>query len=85
MIVGDALKKACEAKDLSREGIVRAHRSQPSWEGGFGTPMDFSHVDQPASRASYVVKPDRSAVGGTVILREAAVSGLAKDYQVPVG
>ncbi|MFG1876200.1 ABC transporter substrate-binding protein [Sphaerisporangium sp. NPDC049003] len=85
VIVGDALKKACEARDLSREGIVKAHRSQPAWEGGFGTPMDFSHVDQPASRASYVVKPDKSAVGGAVILKEAAVSGLAKDYQVPVG
>ncbi|MFC4530487.1 ABC transporter substrate-binding protein [Sphaerisporangium dianthi] len=85
MIVGDALKKACESKDLSREGIVKAHRSQPSWEGGFGQPMDFSRIDQPASRASYVVKPDKTAVGGSVIVKEAAVSDLAKDYQVPVG
>ncbi|MGW4644186.1 ABC transporter substrate-binding protein [Sphaerisporangium sp. NPDC004334] len=85
MIVGDALKQACANKDLSRDGIVRAHRSQPSWDGGFGRPMDFSHVDQPASRASYVVVPDKTAVGGTVILKEAAVSDLARDYQVPVG
>ncbi|GIH25071.1 lipoprotein [Acrocarpospora phusangensis] len=84
MIIGDALAKACDAKDLSREGIIRAHRSQNAWEGGLGgTPMDFTGFDQPASRASYVVKPDKDAVGGAVIFKEAAVSDLAKDYQVP--
>ncbi|MDH2430729.1 ABC transporter substrate-binding protein [Sphaerisporangium sp. TRM90804] len=85
LIVGDALKKACQAKDLSREGIVKAHRSTPSWDGGFGTPMDFSRIDQPASRSSYIVKPDKAAVGGAVVFKEAAVSDLAQDYQVPVG
>ncbi|GAA0389091.1 lipoprotein [Acrocarpospora corrugata] len=84
MIIGDALTQACAAKDLSREGIIKAHRSQHAWEGGLGgTPMDFSVYDQPASRASYVVKPDKAAVGGAVIFKEAAVSDLAKDYQVP--
>ncbi|MFI6814169.1 ABC transporter substrate-binding protein [Nonomuraea sp. NPDC050328] len=84
MIVGDALKKACEAKDLSREGILAAHRSQKAWEGGLGgTPMDFSVYDKPASRASYVVKPDKDAVGGATIFKEAAESDLAKGYAVP--
>ncbi|WP_248958995.1 ABC transporter substrate-binding protein [Sphaerisporangium perillae] len=85
LIVGDALRRACQDKDLSRQGIVDAHRSQSAWEGGFGQPMDFSRIDQPSSRASYVVKPDKSAVGGTVILKEAASSALAKEYHVPVG
>ncbi|MFC4585760.1 ABC transporter substrate-binding protein [Sphaerisporangium corydalis] len=85
VIVGDALKQACASKDLSREGIVKAHRSQPSWEGGFGTPMDFSQIDRPASRASFITKPDKAAVGGAVVFKEAAISDLAKDYQVPVG
>ncbi|NUP76688.1 MAG: ABC transporter substrate-binding protein [Nonomuraea sp.] len=84
IIVGDALRKACEAKDLSRAGIVAAHRAQKSWEAGLGgTPMDFSVFDRPASRASYVVKPDKKAVGGAVILKEAAVSELAEKYTVP--
>ncbi|WP_084960305.1 ABC transporter substrate-binding protein [Thermoactinospora rubra] len=84
LIVGDALKKACEAKDLSREGIIAAHRSQKAWEAGLGgSPMDFSVYDRPASRASYVVKPDKDAVGGAKIHKEAAVSDLAKDYTVP--
>ncbi|GAA3597650.1 ABC transporter substrate-binding protein [Nonomuraea rosea] len=84
IIVGDALRKACEAKDLSREGIIAAHRAQKAWEAGLGgTPMDFSVYDQPASRSSYIVKPDKKAVGGATIFKEAAVSDLAKEYSVP--
>ncbi|GAA0392334.1 hypothetical protein GCM10009530_49540 [Microbispora corallina] len=47
--------------------------------------MDFTAVDKPSSRASYVVKPDKTALGGSVIFRPAAVSGLAEGYPVPVG
>jgi hypothetical protein len=32
-----------------------------------------------------VLKPDKAALGGAVVFREAEVSGLAKDYPVPVG
>ncbi|MFD0660135.1 ABC transporter substrate-binding protein [Thermocatellispora tengchongensis] len=84
-IVGDALKKACEAKDLSREGIITAHRGQKAWSAGYGSTQDFSVFDQPASRESYIVKPDKAALGGSVIYKEPAVSDLAKDYPVPVG
>ncbi|MCK2215812.1 ABC transporter substrate-binding protein [Actinomadura sp. ATCC 31491] len=84
VIVGDALRKACENKDLSRAGIIAAHRSQKAWEAGLGgTPMDFSVYDRPASRSSYIVKPDKQAVGGAVIVKEAAVSELAEGYTVP--
>ncbi|MCC5575494.1 ABC transporter substrate-binding protein [Microtetraspora sp. AC03309] len=84
-IVGEALKKACEAKDLTREGILTAHRARGTWDGGYGTTMDFSLIDRPATRATYIVKPDKEAVGGAVIYKEAAVSGLAEEYPVPVG
>lgn len=84
-IVGEALKKACEAKDLTREGILTAHRARGAWDGGYGTTMDFSLIDRPATRATYIVKPDKEAVGGAVIYKEAAVSGLAEEYPVPVG
>jgi ABC-type branched-subunit amino acid transport system substrate-binding protein len=84
VIVGDALRKACENKDLSRAGIIAAHRSQKAWEAGLGgTPMDFSVYDRPASRASYIVKPDKDAVGGATLVKEAAVSELAEGYTVP--
>ncbi|WP_169978316.1 ABC transporter substrate-binding protein [Microbispora sp. H10836] len=85
MIVDEAMKKACEAKDLSRDGVLNAHRSQSSFGGDFGTPMDFTFFDKPASRSSYVLKPDKAALGGAVVFREPEVSELAKDYPVPVG
>ncbi|MEU6797147.1 ABC transporter substrate-binding protein [Nonomuraea wenchangensis] len=84
VIVGDALRKACENKDLSRAGIIAAHRSQKAWEAGLGgTPMDFTVYDRPASRSSYIVKPDKDAVGGATLVKEAAVSELAEGYTVP--
>ncbi|WP_062347845.1 ABC transporter substrate-binding protein [Herbidospora yilanensis] len=84
VIIGDALKAACAAKDLSRAGIITAHRSQNAWEGGFGgTPMDFSVYDKPASLSTYIVKPDKEAIGGAVIFKEHTISDLAKEYQVP--
>ncbi|GLZ14072.1 lipoprotein [Actinomadura sp. NBRC 104425] len=83
-IVGEALKKACAGKDLTRDGIVKAHRSNTSFDLGFGgAPQDFSKWDRPASRASYVVKPDAKAVGGTRMVRDAAESDLAKGYAAP--
>ncbi|GAA2847779.1 ABC transporter substrate-binding protein [Streptosporangium fragile] len=84
-IVVDALKKACENKDLTRAGVVDAHRSQSAWGEQFGTTMDFTRFDKPASLRSYVAKPDKAALGGAVIFKEAAVSDLAEEYQVPVG
>ncbi|MEW9550459.1 ABC transporter substrate-binding protein [Nonomuraea sp. NPDC050783] len=84
VIVGDALRKACENKDLSRAGIIAAHRSQKAWEAGLGgTPMDFSVYDRPASRSSYIVKPDKEAIGGAKVVKPAAVSELAEGYTVP--
>nr|WP_062331917.1 ABC transporter substrate-binding protein [Herbidospora sakaeratensis] len=84
VIIGDTLKAACAAKDLSREGIIKAHRTQTAWDGGFGgTPQDFSVYDKPASLSTYIVKPDKAAIGGSVIFKEHTISDLAKEYQVP--
>ncbi|WP_169944975.1 ABC transporter substrate-binding protein [Microbispora sp. H11081] len=83
MIVDEAMRKACEAKDLSRDGVLTAHRSQSGFGGDFGTPMDFTFFDRPASRSSYVLKPDKAALGGAVVFREPEVSALAKDYPIP--
>lgn len=84
-IVVDALRKACEGKDLTRGAVVAAHRGQAAWGEEFGTVMDFTTFDKPASLLSYVAKPDKDALGGAVIFKEAAASDLAKGYQVPTG
>ena len=85
-IVGEALKKACANKDLTRDGIVNAHRSNAKFDiGTGGTPMDFTQFTRPASRASYVVRPDKAARGGTSLVEEARESELAKGYDPPQG
>ncbi|MFI0352988.1 ABC transporter substrate-binding protein [Actinomadura sp. 9N407] len=85
-VVGEALKKACAAKDLSRDGIVTAHRSTNAFEIGLGgAPMDFTQTNRPAARASYVVKPDKDSLGGTKLEEEAKESELAKGYNPPAG
>jgi ABC-type branched-subunit amino acid transport system substrate-binding protein len=85
-IVGEALKKACANKDLTREGITNAHRSNAKFEIGLGgAPMDFTQFNRPASRASYVVQPSKAARGGTKLVEEAKESELAKGYNPPAG
>ncbi|NEY36644.1 ABC transporter substrate-binding protein [Streptomyces sp. PRKS01-65] len=70
-LLGADLRKACEKGSLAREDVVKAHRSQKNADTGLGTPQDFTDVDAPASRSTYVLKPDREAVGGMVGVEEA--------------
>ncbi|GAA2599993.1 ABC transporter substrate-binding protein [Actinomadura fulvescens] len=85
LFFADALKKACAAKDLSRAGIIKAHRSGGIHDDGFGTPMDFSKFDQPGTRKTYILRTDAKALGGLVIQRQATESDMAKSYEVPAG
>ncbi|GAB3674869.1 ABC transporter substrate-binding protein [Actinocorallia lasiicapitis] len=84
-IFGDALKKACEAKDLSHDGIITAHRAQKSHDIGFGLTSDFSTVQVPPTLSDYVMQPDKEATGGLKIVKPAEASELAKGYPVPAG
>ncbi|MDX6739662.1 ABC transporter substrate-binding protein [Actinocorallia sp. A-T 12471] len=85
MVVGDALKKACENKDLSRDGIIAAHRSQNAWDGGFGSTMDFTDPAQPPTRKTYLLKPDPKAAGGLTVQKDNFTSDLAAAYPVTAG
>ncbi|MYS76215.1 ABC transporter substrate-binding protein, partial [Streptomyces sp. SID5926] len=38
---------------------------------GLGTPQNFTYVTAPASRSTYVLKPDAKALGGLVGVEEA--------------
>ncbi|GAA3445917.1 ABC transporter substrate-binding protein [Planomonospora venezuelensis] len=82
-IVVDALKKACESKDLTRAGVVAAHRGQNAWGEQYGGTMDFTAFDKPASLRSYVVKPDKDALGGAVIVKEPFTADIVGEYQIP--
>ncbi|MGI5203036.1 ABC transporter substrate-binding protein [Spirillospora sp. CA-108201] len=85
VIFADALKKACAAKDLTREGLITAHRSTTAHDGGYGTPMDFSKVDEPGTRRTYILRTDAKALGGLVVERQPAESEAAETYKVPAG
>ncbi|XRQ03399.1 ABC transporter substrate-binding protein [Actinomadura welshii] len=85
VIFGDALAKACQAKDLTREGLIKAHRSTTAYDDGYGTPMDFSKVNEPGTRKTYILRTDEKAAGGLVIERQAAASEIAEAYEVPAG
>ncbi|MEO3782714.1 ABC transporter substrate-binding protein [Actinocorallia sp. B10E7] len=84
-ITGDALKLACEKKDLSRDGIIAAHRSQSAWDGGFGSKLDFTQVNQPPSRDTHILQPDKDSLGGLKTIREPSASENAKKYEIKVG
>ncbi|TDB92285.1 ABC transporter substrate-binding protein [Actinomadura sp. 7K534] len=85
VIFGDALTKACQAKDLTREGLIKAHRSTTAYDDGYGTPMDFSKVNEPGTRKTYILRADAKATGGLVVERDATASKIAEAYEVPAG
>jgi ABC-type branched-subunit amino acid transport system substrate-binding protein len=79
-LLGADLKKACEGGSLTREAVVKAHRSQENADTGLGTPQNFTDVSQPASRSTYVLKPDAKAVGGVITLEEAHEAPGIEEY-----
>ncbi|MCK1819282.1 ABC transporter substrate-binding protein [Streptomyces sp. XM83C] len=65
-LIGADLQKACAAGGLTREDVVRAHRSRSHADTGLGSPQDFSDAASPAARETYVLRPDAQADGGVV-------------------
>ncbi|MCD0452314.1 ABC transporter substrate-binding protein [Actinocorallia sp. API 0066] len=81
MVFGEALKKACAAKDLTREGIYKAHQTQSAFDSnGLGVPLDFSKPGQPGTRQTYIHKPDSKAKGGTTLESGPGASEAANSY-----
>ncbi|NJP51891.1 ABC transporter substrate-binding protein [Streptomyces sp. SBST2-5] len=79
-LMGADLEKACKQGGLSREDVVKAHRSQKNADTGLGTPQDFSDVDRPASVETYVLKPDAKAVGAVVNAEDAHAAPGVQEY-----
>ncbi|WP_112469300.1 ABC transporter substrate-binding protein [Streptomyces triticisoli] len=79
-LIGADLKKACEAGGLTREDVVKAHRSQKNADTGLGTAQNFSDIDRPASTETYVLRPDAKAVGGVVNAEDAHTAPGVEDY-----
>ncbi|MFE7815114.1 ABC transporter substrate-binding protein [Streptomyces sp. NPDC057433] len=79
-LMGADLKAACDAGGLSREDVVKAHRSQKNADTGLGTAQNFSDVDRPASVETYVLKPDAKATGAVVNAEDAHTASGVEEY-----
>ncbi|MFF2368862.1 ABC transporter substrate-binding protein [Streptomyces sp. NPDC058122] len=77
---GEALKKACAAKDLTREGVDKALLTIKAFDPGFGIPQDFTDPKSASSKESVILQPDKNAVGGMKVVREAEASSVAQGY-----
>ncbi|MGW0119473.1 ABC transporter substrate-binding protein [Streptomyces sp. NPDC003327] len=79
-VFGEALKKACADKDLTRAGIGKALLTLNAYDAGFGISHDFSDPKAPSSRESVIIQPDKTAPGGMKAVRQPFVSEAAKSY-----
>jgi ABC-type branched-subunit amino acid transport system substrate-binding protein len=77
------LNKACENKDLTREGLIKAaHELSAVDTGGLiAGPLDYTQAGQPATRAVYIVRP-ADVPGGLKALPDTFESETAKSYDV---
>ncbi|APU20731.1 ABC transporter substrate-binding protein [Actinoalloteichus sp. GBA129-24] len=81
--LAEALRIACDQGDLSRAGIIAAHRTQGLVEGDLGMAMDFSDPNRPPSFDSYLLRPEVGADGGLVEIESASRAPAVDDYTFP--
>ncbi len=60
----DVLKKACDNKDLTRDGMNTAFRSLTNVDTGVVVPLDYSKPGAAPSQKVYVFRPDSAQPGG---------------------
>jgi len=81
---GAVLKKACENKDLTRDGIAAALKQTTSAStDNLVAPLDFSKAGTPATRQVYAATPDASAEGGVRYVKPWFEAPEAKEYVAP--
>ncbi|WP_028057181.1 ABC transporter substrate-binding protein [Candidatus Solirubrobacter pratensis] len=82
-LMDEILGKACENKDLSRQGLVTAaHQLSGVDMGGLtAAPLDYTKPGQPSERAVYITRP-ANVPGGLQADPETYESDTAKNYDV---
>ncbi|MFH8758159.1 ABC transporter substrate-binding protein [Streptomyces atroolivaceus] len=79
-VFGEALKKACESKDLTREGVGKALLTIKDFGADFGISHDFTDPSAPSTRETVVMKPDAKTPGGLKVVRPAEVAPAAESF-----
>jgi ABC-type branched-subunit amino acid transport system substrate-binding protein len=79
----EILNQACQNKDLSRAGLVKAaHQLENVDTGGLtAAPLNYTSLGQPAERAVYIAQPANEP-GGLNALPKTFESDTAKTYEV---
>jgi ABC-type branched-subunit amino acid transport system substrate-binding protein len=82
-LMGEILTKACDDKDLSHEGIVKAARSLSAVEsdGIVAGTLDYSKVGEPSERSVYLARP-ADVPGGLKQEGDAYLADEASSYSV---
>jgi ABC-type branched-subunit amino acid transport system substrate-binding protein len=81
-IADAALTKACESKDLTRQGVLDALRSLDALDTGgtvAGT-LDFTDPSRPPGSLVYIAKVSKDAPGGLEALGEPSAAADAESY-----
>lgn len=87
-IFEQTLKAACDAKDLSRQGIEAAfHTLKSVTTDGIIAPLDYSTQGAIPARQTFIVRPSKAtvAIDGLKIEKDLFESDIAKDYTAPTG
>ncbi|MFI1677438.1 ABC transporter substrate-binding protein [Streptomyces sp. NPDC020607] len=79
-VFGEALKEACDKKDLTREGVGKALLTLDDFDAGFGVTQDFSDPKAPSSKESVILQPDKKATGGMKVVRQPSAAEAATGY-----
>jgi ABC-type branched-subunit amino acid transport system substrate-binding protein len=82
-VTKDILQKACDNKDLTRQGVVTAlHQLSGVDTGGLvAGSLDYTKAGQPPSRSVYISKVDRGVPGGLTVVEGPLEAEPAKEYQ----
>lgn len=84
LIWGQILTKACEAKDLSREGINAALKASDNiTTEKLVSDLDFSKPGAPSSRDVYIAQVDKGTPGGLKQVQDLTEGKDAKTYKAP--
>jgi len=79
MAFAAVLEKACAAKDLSRDGMLRAFQDTDGVDtDGITSPLRFSLVGRPSATQSYIARPDAELPGGLALVEKLFESELVK-------
>ncbi|MFG2536358.1 ABC transporter substrate-binding protein [Streptomyces sp. NPDC048511] len=79
-VFGEALKKACASKDLTRGGVDKALLTIKDFGADFGIAHDFTDPAAPSTRQTVVMKPDAKTPGGLKVVRPAEAAPAAESF-----